>query len=71
MDQTTLLYIVLVIVAAYAIYVFYIDYEDFNNSTVRSDPAGDKSWCDLSIRDKIEYLEEKQSEIIDSSHIEE
>lgn len=71
MNQTTLLYIVLVVVAAYAIYVFYIDSETFQNTTVRSDPAGDKTWDSLSIEDKVDYLRHKQDEIIDNSNIEE
>ncbi len=60
MNSNTLLYIVLILVAAYALYSFYFDcsaYEDFdNNSSVRSDPAGDKSWNSLPTKDKIRYL---------------
>ncbi len=72
----TCLYVIAAILIIYVIYTsFFADEdsesEDFdNNSSVRSDAGGDKSFDKLSIKEQIEYLQEKQKSIVNNSRAE-
>ena len=60
-------YVALIIVVAYYIYLYFQDSEEFsNNSSVRSDPGGDKKFDQLKLEDKIEYIKSKQNENLSS-----
>ena len=69
------LYAVLALLLIYFIYANYIksdesddedDLEEFdNNSSVRSDYGDDRSFDKLSLRDKVNYIKDKQEKIME------
>ena len=70
-DTTTILVIILVLALVYYLYTTYFDNveEEFsNNESVRSDAGGDRPFEKLSLKEQLDYLEEKQNKLVSSSN---
>lgn len=72
----TCLYIIVAILIIYVVYTTFFaeedsDSEEFdNNSSVRSDAGGDRVFDKLSIKEQVQYLQEKQKSIVNNSRAE-
>ncbi len=70
----TMLYVVAICILIYFVYSTFFEGSDSdseeefaNNSSIRDDAAGDKPFSRLSLKEQIQYLEDKQDEIISNS----